>query len=88
MFLTDIDHIISVYFDLNQNEIFEDHFDLMEAYDTTSHEYLRLVSARTIGRKIQALLAGSGQLKNRIEMLLEKRGDDIYRAILAGLKDE
>jgi predicted nucleotidyltransferase len=86
--ITDIEHIIRVYFDLYSGDIYEEHFDTMDMYETGQSDYLQLVCSRVIGRKIQTLLAGSDKLRDRIKMILENRPTTWWQAILDGLNDE
>lgn len=86
--ITDIEHIIKVYFDLYSGDIYEEHFDTMDMYDTAQGDYLQLVSSRIIGRKIQTLLAESVKLRDRIKLILEKRPTTWWQAMLKGLNDD
>ncbi|MBZ5857536.1 nucleotidyl transferase AbiEii/AbiGii toxin family protein [Flavihumibacter profundi] len=85
--ISDIDHIIMVYFELYDTAVFNDSFDVMELYDTNESNYLSLVSARVIGRKMSNLLLHSPSLKNRVEGILTKRPIDTWQAMLSGLLD-
>jgi predicted nucleotidyltransferase len=85
--ISDIEHIITVYFDLNDETIFGESFDVMELYNTNISNYLELVSSRVIGRKIRDLLLNSPELKNRIETILSKRPSYTWEAMLSGLLD-
>jgi predicted nucleotidyltransferase len=86
--ISDIEHIIKVYFDLHSGDIYEDYYDAMALYDTRQGDYLQLVSSRVIGRKMKPLLAGSGDLRRRIDSILEKRPTASWQAILAGMNDD
>jgi predicted nucleotidyltransferase len=86
--LTDIEHIIKVYFELYSGDIYEEHFDTMDIYETTQGDYLQLVCSRVIGRKIRTLLAGSDELLARIKQILENRPTAWWQAMLDGLNDE
>lgn len=86
--ITDIEHIIRVYFDLYSGDIYEEHFDTMEMYETGLGDYLQLVCSRVIGRKIQILLVGSDELRDRIKIILKKRPTTWWQAMLDGLNDE
>jgi predicted nucleotidyltransferase len=86
--LTDIDHIIKVYFELYSGNIYEKHFDTMDLYETSQGDYLQLVCSRVIGRKIRTLLAGSDVLLARIKQILENRPTAWWQAMLDGLNDE
>ena len=85
--LSDIEHIIKVYFDLYSGDIYEDYFDTMELYDTNLADYLQLVGSRVIGRKMKQLLDGSDDLKSRVKGILEKRPTDWWQAMLEGIND-
>jgi predicted nucleotidyltransferase len=85
--LSDIEHIIKVYFDLYSGDIYEDYFDIMELYDTDQGDYLQLVCSRVVGRKMKQLLTGSDKLKSRVEGILEKRPTNWWQAMLAGMGD-
>jgi len=86
--ISDIEHIIKVYFDLYSGNIYEDYFDAMELYDFKQGDYLQLVCSRVIGRKMKQLLVGSDDLKRRIEGILAKRPTDWWQAMLDGMNDE
>lgn len=85
--IADIEHIIKVYFDLYSGDIYEEHFDTMEMYETDQSDYLQLVCSRVIGRKIAIILAGSDELKERIKLILQKRPTAWWQAMLDGLND-
>lgn len=85
--ITDIEHIIAVYFELSDEDIYEDHFDVMELYPTERGDYLQMVSARVIGRKMQIILKESDELRKTMITILEKRFEDWATAIHAGMKD-
>ena len=86
--ITDIEHIIQVYFNLFDEEVYTSYFDIMELYDTGQGNYLPLVSARLIGRKIKALLSNSPAVLDRIKTILRNRLTDTWQAMLDGLQDE
>ena len=85
--VSDIEHIIKVYFDLFDDTIYSEYFDVMELYDTGAGNYLELVAARVIGRKIRDLLSNSPDVKSRIEIILNKRTADTWQAMLGGVQD-
>lgn len=85
--ISDIEHIIKVYFELFDDIIYGEHFDVMESYDTGLANYLELVSARVIGRKMRDLLSNSLDVKSRIETILNKRPADTWQAMLSGVQD-
>ncbi|WP_379073653.1 hypothetical protein [Pedobacter vanadiisoli] len=85
--ISDIEHIIRVYFELSDEDIYEGHFDVMELYPVERGDYLQLVSARVIGRKMQVILKESDELRTLITSILKKRYEDWAVAILTGLGD-
>lgn len=85
--LTDIDHILQYFFEINQDDIYEDHFELMDLYDTQHKDYLPLVGAHVIGRKLKRIILDDQQLTDRILKILDKRPTHLWQAIAAGLKD-
>jgi predicted nucleotidyltransferase len=85
--VTDVDKLVEVYFDLFADDVYENYFDVMELYDTDISNYLELVSARIIGRKIKKILSGSLDLLQRIETILSQRPTDTWQAIKDGLQD-
>jgi predicted nucleotidyltransferase len=86
--ISDIEHIINVYFDLYSGNIYDEHFDIMDSYNSDQSDYLQLVCSRVIGRKIKQLLIGSDQLSKRIEEILAKRPTAWWQAMLDGMKDK
>ncbi|MDN3548827.1 nucleotidyl transferase AbiEii/AbiGii toxin family protein [Mucilaginibacter aquaedulcis] len=86
--ITDIEHIIRVYFDLYSGDIYEEHFDIMNMYETNQSDYLQLVCSRVIGRKISNLLSESGELRERIKQIIKNRPTTWWQAMLDGLNDE
>jgi len=86
--ISDIEHIIHVYFDLFADAIYSDHSDVLELYDTALVDYLSLVSAQVIGRKMKSLLIHSPQVLKRVEAILQKRPTAAWNAMLAGLTGE
>jgi predicted nucleotidyltransferase len=85
--ISDIEHIVQVYFDLYHGDIYEEYFDTMDLYETNQQDYLPLVCARVIGRKIKILLAGSEVLSERVKGILAKRPTTWWNAMLAGMND-
>ncbi|SEV91619.1 Predicted nucleotidyltransferase [Chitinophaga sp. YR573] len=86
--ITDIEHIISVYFDLNDEKIYQEELDVLDLYDTNDNDYLKLVSARIIGRYIGNLLTNSIALYERIIYILRRKTSIPYRhAIQEGMLD-
>jgi len=86
--IADIEHLIQSYFDLNNDDIYLSHFELMELYDTSENDYIRLVCSRLIGRKIKVLLADSPMLADRVKKILAKRETARWQAMLNGMTDK
>jgi hypothetical protein len=86
--ISDIEHIIKVYFDLYPGNIYEEQFDTMEIYNTAENDYLQLGCCRVIGRKMRELLNDSDQLRKRIEQILAKRPTGWWQAMLDGMNDK
>ncbi|RFM29793.1 nucleotidyl transferase AbiEii/AbiGii toxin family protein [Deminuibacter soli] len=86
--ITDIVHIISVYFELKDMEIYEEYIDVMEFYSTDDTDYLLLVSARVIGRRMGDMLSNSEQLRERILSILDRKTTGLYwPEMAAGIRD-
>ena len=85
--ITDIEHIIQSYFELYDDDIYIAHFEIMELYDTNDVDYIQLVCARLIGRKIKAILKDSPELEQRVIAILAKRETARWQAMLEGLQD-
>jgi predicted nucleotidyltransferase len=85
--ITDIEHIIANYYDISDADIYSDHFEVMDYYDTKDREYIPLVCARVIGRKIGQLLQESPELHERIAKILTGRPTTLWNAMLDGLND-
>jgi predicted nucleotidyltransferase len=85
--LSDIDHIIAVYFDLYDNTIYEEHMDVMDEYETDHPAYLQLVSARIIGRKINVLLKDEASLLDRTINITRKRLLETWQALADGIEE-
>ncbi len=86
--ISDIEHIIKVYFELYSGDIYEEHFDIMDLYDTNQGDYLQLVCSRVIGRKIKGLLKDSKELSQRIEQILANRPTTWWQNMLEGMRDK
>lgn len=86
--ITDIEHIIQTYFELYDDDIYLLHYDILELYDTTNADYIQLVCARLIGRKMKIMLANSAALAQRIILILSKRETARWLAMLDGMNDE
>ncbi len=85
--ITDIEHFLEVYFDINCNEIFDGYFDAMELYDTEIQNYMQLVSARVIGRKMKIMLEQTSHTSEDIKTILANRPVATWQAMLDGLID-
>lgn len=68
--IADIEHIIQVYFELNDTDIYMDYGDVMDLYETQERNYMALISARVLGRKMRDVLYNS-PLKERIVRIRE-----------------
>ena len=87
--LTDIDNIIDAYFNWNSDEIYSDHFEVMEKYDTNDlHFYMPKISAHIIGLKMKLLLADSTELFQRVKKILKKKPNPRWEALLNGLNEK
>ena len=85
--ISDIEHLLKVYFELNSNEIYTHYMEVMDKYDTNINEYLQLVSARVIGRKMKTILLHEIATTEKIKLILDKRPVASWQAMLAGLND-
>lgn len=85
--ITDIEHIIQSYFELYNDDIYMVHYEILELYDTNDVDYIQLVCARLIGRKMKAMLEGSPELEKRIVTILSKRETARWQAMLEGMTD-
>ena len=85
--LTDIDHIISVYFDLDPDLIYDNYMDLLDQYDPNNPIYLQLISARIIGIKIGHLLKDSLPLNERVLNIINKRPLETWQAMATGVEN-
>ena len=85
--ITDMEHIFEVYFYLCDENIYDEHFDVMDKYGANDIGYFRRISARVIGRKMQKILNTSKKLDILIKSILKKRYEDWAEALLAGLED-
>jgi predicted nucleotidyltransferase len=83
----DIDYIIEVYFDLNDDLIYEAHLDVFDLYDIDNSVYLHLVSARVIGRKIKTFFSPGDPLLHRVNTIARKRPDQIWQALADGMEE-
>jgi len=58
----DIAHIINVYFDIETNLFYDEHYDLLERIDEGNH----IIAARVIGRLLRQTLHQNPDLKQRV----------------------
>lgn len=84
--ITDIEHFLEVYFEMNSNEIYTEYMDVMELYDTAIPNYLPLVSARVIGRKMKTMME-TANTNDYLKTILNKRPVATWQAMLDGLND-
>lgn len=85
--ITDIEHIIQTYFELYVDDIYMEHYEILELYDTKNADYIPLVCARLIGRKIRIMLENSTELAQRIINILSSRETARWKAMLDGVQD-
>lgn len=76
--IADIEHIVNVYFELNDERIYQEFNDVFGLYDAIDIDYLRLVSARVIGRIMGKLLTDSPALRQRILDILQTNSSRRY----------
>jgi len=86
--ITDIEHIIQSYFELYDDDIYVVHHEILEFYETSDADYIQLVCARLIGRKMRSMLEGSPELLERVLTILSQRETGRWQAMLEGMKDE
>jgi hypothetical protein len=77
----------ALLFDLYDGSIYDEHVDAMDLYSTGQRDYLQLVCARVIGRKMKSLLSGSKALGDRVKSILARRPTTWWNAMLEGLND-
>jgi predicted nucleotidyltransferase len=85
--ITDIEHFIEVYFDLKTDEIYTDFMDVMDLYNTEQNNFLKLVSARIIGRKMKKMLENTDTTLQHLKIILSKRPVDTWIAMREGISD-
>lgn len=85
--ISDIEHIFDVFFNLSDENIYDEHFDLMDKYDVEEPNYFQLISARVIGRKMRKILKSSDKLDAMIKSMLVKRYEYWVEPLLGGLSD-
>ena len=86
--ITDIEHVLEVYFDLNSNEIYTEYLPVMDLYSTDIKEYLQLVSARVLGKKMKMMVTDYPGTQEKLKNILSKRPVSTWQAMLDGMKDE
>lgn len=86
--ITDIKHLLKVYFELNFTEMFSDYGDVAEKYNTTNPAYPQLVAARMLGRKISVIVAAYPETKEKLKTILNKGPVATWQAMLDGMNDE
>ena len=86
--ITDIEHLLEVYFELNSNEIYSEYMDVMDLYDTAILNYLPLLSARVIGRKMKQMLNAFEKTAENVNRILANRPVATWQAMLDGMNDE
>lgn len=85
--ITDIEYIIQSYFELYNDDIYMVHYEILELYDTNDNDYIQLVCARLIGRKMKMMLEDSPELAQRIIAILSRRETARWQAMLNGMHD-
>lgn len=85
--ITDIEHFLEVYFEMNSNEIYTHYMDVMDLFDTVIPNYLSLVSARVIGRKMNSMLNGVPGTAEYLKSIVNKRPVTTWHAMFNGLND-
>lgn len=85
--ITDIEHLLEVYYELNFDEVFTDHVDITIIYSTDIPVYPQLVSARVLGRKMSLMTDAYPETKEKLKTILVKRPVATWQAMLDGLND-
>ena len=85
--IVDIEHIIQSYFELYDDDIYMVHYEILVLYDTNDNDYIHLVCARLIGRKMKMMLEDSPELAQRVIAILSKRETARWQAMLDGMND-
>ena len=83
--LEDIGQLLKYYFDLNTDQIYEDHNDL---FDDDPAQKLEEISARVIGRKMAATLKTNDELKKDILSIIGRYLSDENHAAVIQLSIE
>ncbi len=77
--LEDIYRIVKHYYDAEIDEVFEEHYDLLDASPIDE----KMVAARIMGRKIAIVLTKSDKLKDRILKVLKENTSDPVKSAIA-----
>lgn len=85
--ISDIEHILRVYFELYADEIYGNYLDVMELYDANHSHYLSLVAARIIGRKMKIMLIDNQPLTTRMILIIRQRPTEEWNALAAGFTE-
>ncbi len=85
--ITDIEHVLEVYFKLNNDEIYTAYLQVMDLYSTNTNEYLQLVSARVLGRKMKTMVIDFPDTQEKLKTILSKRPVATWQAMLDGMND-
>lgn len=86
--ITDIEHLLEVYFELKSDEIYSAYMDVMDLYDTAILNYLSLVAARIIGRKMKQMLTAFEKTAKNVKRILANRPVATWQAMFDGMHDE
>ncbi|HKJ34291.1 MAG TPA: nucleotidyl transferase AbiEii/AbiGii toxin family protein [Balneolales bacterium] len=83
--ITDITNIITHFFDIESNMIYDKHNDLFEYADLDLIDY----SAIVIGREISSIIKGNDKLKERLLNILklDKHHSKLIPDLMAGVKE-
>jgi predicted nucleotidyltransferase len=85
--IADIEQLIKAYFELTDEDIYTKHMDVMDMYPISAKNYLELVSARVLGRKMKMLLENTPGGIDNLERILSRRPSELWQAMLDGLRD-
>jgi predicted nucleotidyltransferase len=79
--IIDISDILNHFFQMQDQEIWENHFDLFEEEMTD----LRLIAARVMGREMSRIARRNEKLFSRIEGILHRNTHDLYNSQMADI---
>lgn len=82
--IKDISDILNHFFDMHDNEIWENHHDLFQ----DENPDLKLIAARVMGREMKKITNRSDELYNRIEGILNNNTQDIANSAMATIMIE